>query len=657
VKTFKRFLSVPRFVLVVLASSAVAALAWIVIRYGWCGCYCADAVECTYQAQEMLVTGDLFPKTWLATNFAHLQVFPLRLAFAFTSSWMLANQIAGLVMLMLTVGALVFLWKRGLRDGSGLLFVLFYLAPASNHFLQQLHTGAFYAQFSLALFVIVALWLSAVRSDRMGAGACLAGFVCVGLMGPRMIAVVILPVALSLILVPLLDGRRPSARTVIASVIALALAGVGVKVYDVIVAPAMGVPPDISCADELLTFVASGDRVFANVRFVIEGVMRLFGFPFTYKMVSPTGVAGMLGFVTTFCFIFGFPAFALAGYRRQCREDRFLLVAAWSSLAITLFILLFGRLAVGDEWNMCVRYVLLPAVFLAIAGSRSCWRHVVNGPTSLCRLLTLALALAFAGNILARTVSNAHCPGERWRDVADQLVRLGQVRGYGTYENAMLTGYYSDRRLQMAHVVVEKNRLSIPGWCASARWYGEDPDVGESFLMLTDEELRRFAPDGLAATALGEPSRRTVVAGFHVLTYDGDIAGTRFGAERGPARRLWGFADQWLKDCFGRMTVEIPAELRGRDCTLILSLESFGERLDVTCCGEVLASTSLGGTSSKSEQRELRLVIPSRLTRTERLGLSFQASNAKSPKERGWGPSRVRLGPMIKDASIVLPTR
>ena len=108
--------------------------------------------------------------------------------------------------------------------------------------------------------------------------------------------------------------------------------------------------------------------------------------------------------------------------------------------------------------------------------------------------------------------------------VAEQLEEKGLQYGYATFYNAEEYSALTNNRVQVHNVVIEEDVIKPFYWLTVDRYYDPSNYIGETFLMVSDDELQRFAPEGISKSYLGDVKDTFEIGGFHVFVYDHNIA-------------------------------------------------------------------------------------------------------------------------------------
>ena len=95
--------------------------------------------------------------------------------------------------------------------------------------------------------------------------------------------------------------------------------------------------------------------------------------------------------------------------------------------------------------------------------------------------------------------------------------------GYASYWYAHRFTALTNFDLTIANIRVEANFIRPDYWLTNKAYYKTDFGADRCFLMLTDDELAGFAPEGLANTPLGEPVETLRYNQFYILVYDENI--------------------------------------------------------------------------------------------------------------------------------------
>lgn len=105
--------------------------------------------------------------------------------------------------------------------------------------------------------------------------------------------------------------------------------------------------------------------------------------------------------------------------------------------------------------------------------------------------------------------------------VAVFLESKGLQYGYATFNNAEEYSVLSNNKVMIRSIAFEQGKIFPIKWLTSDSFYNPDYYTGNTFLMITDDELRQFFPKGIAV--LGMPKNVFRFKKFHIYTYDYNI--------------------------------------------------------------------------------------------------------------------------------------
>ena len=243
-------------------------------------------------------------------------------------------------------------------------------------------------------------------------------------------------------------------------------------------------------------------------------------------LLSIRGFGKLAGYVTAFVLYIVLPVFAVKNYNKFKKDGtRFLIAFTIIGSAFTVLIVLAADLTgVGNDLSryclpIYANCLLLAAAVLGDLASE----HL---PSSL--LLRYAPALLIAFSIFSHGIYWKVTWDEHWLlpdpyRMTHFLLENDLHRGYASYWYAHRFTALTNFDLTIANIRVDPGLIRPDYWLTSKHYYERDFGEGRCFLMLTEDELELYAPDGLEYSDLGEPSETLRYNQFHILVYDENI--------------------------------------------------------------------------------------------------------------------------------------
>ena len=117
--------------------------------------------------------------------------------------------------------------------------------------------------------------------------------------------------------------------------------------------------------------------------------------------------------------------------------------------------------------------------------------------------------------------------------VVDLLESKGLQYGYATFTNAEEYSVISNNKVRIRSVAFDQGTIFPFEWLTSDTFYKPDYYVGNTFLMLTGDELEKFFPNGIEV--LGQPKDVFGFKKYKIFVYDYNISKKFSKAKKG----LW----------------------------------------------------------------------------------------------------------------------
>ena len=129
------------------------------------------------------------------------------------------------------------------------------------------------------------------------------------------------------------------------------------------------------------------------------------------------------------------------------------------------------------------------------------------------------------------TIPNGAMILEKEKGITEFLQQHDLEYGYATFWNAGKNTVLSNGEVQINSIICNTEQILPYYWLSSRDWYQPEYYDGDTFLMLTDEELTVYAPNGVSSTNLGEPEQVFQYENYTIFVYDYNISENGFGGK------------------------------------------------------------------------------------------------------------------------------
>jgi hypothetical protein len=301
-----------------------------------------------------------------------------------------------------------------------------------------------------------------------------------------------------------------------------------------------------------------------NIQLLVRGLVEWFGAAPTpgqaiYSTAAPICAVKLALLMT----IFVLPWFVLSQWRQL--SDNFLRLLAMLfvvDLALRLFVYIFTD--VNQNSTETIRYFVPVSLF----GLTICLRFAELH----WNLLFVRSASALVAGVLvwASPFAMARPQEPSWQQVLTATAEQQHLlRGYSTWEYADQLTAVADNRVQVRPISLLNGGFVPLHWLSSNHWFDGDPNVHESFLLLSKDQHESDFP--AYAGVLGTPTRTLTVGNYRLLVYPFDIA-WRLGWRYELNQRLQATDMQALLEA-----KEPPTRLADGNWTLTVSVTNHGK--------------------------------------------------------------------------------
>lgn len=283
---------------------------------------------------------------------------------------------------------------------------------------------------------------------------------------------------------------------------------------------------------QLDTFETTYPEIVGNIGYNFQGFLQFCGVQLNVPLFSFDGVLNLIKIVVLSIIIVIIPLIEIKNFKKHDEREQHLLFFAIVHVTEIAIILNFmvGPL---DGWQSA-RYNITSYVLLISISCNFIYKHFLIDEPRVKSILVIATLSIFSLMTTASQVNLAQMRNYNDRIAEKQtLYKFLQdnalAYGYATYWNACPTTFYSNGQIKIRQVSIEEDKVAPHLLGVSYTWFDYTEYHGsKTFLLLTENEMQTFAPNGLENTELGFPESILEFSGFKILVYPFDIAEKEF---------------------------------------------------------------------------------------------------------------------------------
>jgi hypothetical protein len=266
-----------------------------------------------------------------------------------------------------------------------------------------------------------------------------------------------------------------------------------------------------------------------SLSYILLGMFNLFGNSYTARVFSGAGFFKLINFIVAILFNFVVPVVSIKKLPSiKSQSTKFLLVFSLTSTFFYLFVVFItGATICLDRYlvpiynNNILLFALVCSLFLK--------QGIIKKYRLASIVIFSVLIYVFSSNLfylysqkdsLIYHKNGYFASGEE--GVVDFLESKGLQYGYATFNNAEEYSVLSNNKVRVRSVAFEKGTIFPIKWLTSDSFYKPDYYIGDTFLMITDDELKRDFPEG--PTVLGKPKAVFKFKKYHVYVYGYNIS-------------------------------------------------------------------------------------------------------------------------------------
>lgn len=504
----------------------------------------SDDAVANLLAQEIVETGELFPRGWNYVNgdlwvfFTHTWLIPLLKFFPNGFELRAATGVIGAALILFgtwLLGAVLDMSRRGRLLALALVAGGISTNMASNLFGQQAYGTMYY----MACFMLYSGWSFFRTEGYARIGWAMASAVVVLLeawANPQRATVYYL--------IPLVSGcaalyasRWQADRTLTPTngaatwgliATAVTATGVGAVLHGHTMSQLHGIQPPAALASWL-----SYDDMVRNAGIAIRGLLSLLGgLPVPGSpVVSNASVIAAMRFVSAAVLLLLTPWAVLRNLRERHPARVFIAVASLASFALSLFIFVTTSITDVSVPEAPARYMvpglmgMLVILLCVIADDRAAGavRRMIGALAIAVLSLTAPVALSLVD--LPQRMAEGNL------DASDKSMRLVNFLkaqklhyGFATFWNAGRLTVLSSQATRIRPILLASDGLPAPmHHLSSARWYEASAWTGPSFLLLSADEARHVNWPELVKQ-IGQEPRTIDFEGWQIAVFDHNIA-------------------------------------------------------------------------------------------------------------------------------------
>lgn len=282
--------------------------------------------------------------------------------------------------------------------------------------------------------------------------------------------------------------------------------------------------------------VLSANEYGNSLNHILVGLFNLYGNSYSALAFSGGGFFKLINFFVSIFLNFVIPVIAIKNFNNMSlKSSKFLVVFSLTSSFIYLFTVFITGAAVFLD-----RY-LVPIynnniILFAVTGSfllekiRSYKKRTIG--------ITCVVLYVLVSNFFYLYSQKDSLIQHKYGffasgvdGVVEFLESKGLQYGYATFTNAEEYSVLSNNKVRVRCVGFDNGNIYPLQWLTSDSFYKPDYYVGNTFLMITEKELKNGFPDGI--TILGQPKVVYEFKKFKIFVYDYNISNKFISGRRG----------------------------------------------------------------------------------------------------------------------------
>ena len=526
IKDFKNFNTI-NIILIVLSMSIMSIIIVQNIKYS----INSDGAACALQALEMHKRGTIFLTTFHESTYIHLHTYAIWIGLFFTENLQIASIIGSLISMVLLASCVLFFCKLVLAKTERIFVFVFLFSYISSSYVNFHFLANYYTQFFIGQFLTLSVFISSIDLDnniitiknKKRFSSFLILVVLFGLLGIRSMQYITLPLVAASFLInwneKKLDNsvRFKDLSNILYIPIMIAIFGVIAYYMSLIyVEPLFNVSKDFS----EMVVVKGMEQIFNHFLYYIKYLIGNMSIPYNYKILSLKGILAILKTATLVVLAFVFPILQFKRYPKLNKKERIVLLFAITNFVITsaLLIMIDDSAINPDAYG---RYLLNAIIFLEICGIQYFVYHIHTLSNVYKKVYTVLFMFIFISNsILSINVGSYKFES----DIANYLSENNLKYGYANFWNAGINTYATNDNVKVRQISISNGSISPRLWLCDDSWYGVEAHEGQSFLLLTSEQLESFCQGDFSSTIFGEPEQILNYEDYTIAIFDYNIS-------------------------------------------------------------------------------------------------------------------------------------
>lgn len=501
----------------------------------------SDGVACALQALEMHKRGTMFLTTFHESTYIHLHTYAIWIALFFTNNLQIASIIGSLISMVLLAACVLFFCKQVLAKTERIFVFVFLFSYISLSYVVYLFLADYYTEFFIGQFLILPVFMSSIDLDnniitiknKKRFSVFLILIVLFGLLGIRSMQYITLPLVAASFLInwneKKLDNsvRFKDLSNILYIPILIAIFGVIAYYMSLIyVEPLFNVSKDFNEMVVVKGMEAIGSehtglvKIFNHFLYYIKYLIDNLSIPYNYKILSLKGILAIIKTAILVVLTFVFPILQFKRYSKLNIKEKIVLLFAITNFVITsALLLLIDDSAINPA--AYGRYLLNAIIFLEICGIQ----YFVYKIYTLSEVYKKVYVALFMFVFISNSILSINVGSYKFEsDVANYLSENNLKYGYATFWNAGVNTYATNDNVKVRQISISNGSISPRIWLSDESWYDVEAYEGQSFLLLTSEQLETFCQGDFSTTVFGEPVQILNYEDYTIAIFDYNIS-------------------------------------------------------------------------------------------------------------------------------------
>lgn len=489
-------------------------------------------------AKEIIRTGQLLPTDWTFRNdiwFFSSHLLYIIPAF-FTEDSSVCIAVVGIIMVIGGCAVSIYCARSISLNNCWLIFITILWCGISSSYLAYMFRQPGY------LFQIIFLFLTYVlasksfdknlniESRKKLIASCLL-IALMGISGIKALQEFLVPMAGGLVIYFVLDHiddngivqtiKNKSFFSMLIGVASVFCASaVGFIIYKVIISN--NIVGFFQSTESNVLFV---DDIGTNFHNLLTYFVNICGIEDQTNILSFNGIVGVLKIAINILMLIVFPIIQLTKYKNESTGMKLFMLFALVHVAEILILSIFSSSLTAE------RYLYSSILLLYYISAHYIFKNILCleknfGIKALITVFAIAVFAVPSTCTMLKKAGNYEKNIKNSIVVTDFLQSKGLVYGYGTYWNSDRFTAFSDFKVKVNKVRVDKTVYAHYFMCSSYD-YSEEAYQGPTFLILTEDEKDIFL-DSESYLKLGEPTEVCDISKFTIFIYDYNIANNNF---------------------------------------------------------------------------------------------------------------------------------